>query len=150
MIKAFAFVGLASALVFTTGCGLQGQINDLKNRTNQTELGLQNLDQRVDQLEAAREALQTQNSTILVQLATLQGYNNIVAIKDPCGDTPGKFDEVFLQLSSGKYLASFSDSMSGTNTRFAVLEDGTFVTSDGTACQFTVSGNGTVISNEHN
>jgi chaperonin cofactor prefoldin len=93
--------------------------------------------------------LQSTINSALVQLAVLQGYNNIVAIVDPCGPQ-GSYNEVFLKLSSGKFLASFSDNASGQNTRFAVLTDGTFQTTDGTHCSFTVSGSGTVISNEHN
>ena len=79
----------------------------------------------------------------------LQGYQNIVAIYDPCGQQ-GLYNEVFLKLSSGHYLASFSDNTSGTNTRFVVLTDGSFATTDGTHCYFTMSNNGTIISNEHN
>lgn len=71
-----------------------------------------------------------------------------VGIHDPCGDKPGVYDEVFLQLANGQYLASFSDNTSGLNTRFAVLVPGNFVTSDGSACYFTVDNLG-AITNEH-
>jgi chromosome segregation ATPase len=94
-------------------------------------------------------SLQSQINSSLVQIAVLQGYQNIVSIKDPCG-AQGSYNEVFLKLSSGHYLASFSDNANGLNTRFTQLTDGTFQTTDGTSCNFTVSGNGTVISNEHN
>lgn len=116
-----------------------------------------------NQIQAQIAALQTSSSSVitnvtvlqasvnsaLVQIAVLQGYNNIVSIKDPCG-AQGSYNEVFLKLSSGRYLASFSDNAQGLNTRFTQLTDGNFVTTDGTNCQFTVSGSGTVISNEHN
>lgn len=72
-----------------------------------------------------------------------------VGILDPCGATPGYFNEVFLKLANGQYVASFSDNANGKNTRLALLTDGNFVTTDGTSCYFTVSGAGTVISNEH-
>lgn len=93
--------------------------------------------------------LQASVNSALVQIATLQGYQNIVSIKDPCG-AQGSYNEVFLKLSTGKYLASFSDNANGLNTRFSVLTDGNFVTTDGSHCYFTVSSGGTVISNEHN
>lgn len=93
--------------------------------------------------------LQNQYALTLMQLATLQGYKSIVSLKDPCG-AQGSYNEIFLQLSDGTYIASFSDNASGTNTRFTVLTDGNFVTTDGTHCHFSVSGNGTIIINEHN
>ena len=163
-------------IVFLSGCGLQNQINDLKNRSNATEDTLLGLETRLSALEQTASdlrsqmnalslavdgmvnddtvegqilLLQTQYNSTLVQLATLQNYQNIVAIKDPCGDKAGVFDEVFLKLSTGHYLASFSDSSSGKNTRFSVLVDGQYETTDGSNCEFTVSGSGTVISNEH-
>lgn len=93
--------------------------------------------------------LQTTSNTVTVQLATLMGYQNIVEMYDPCGPQ-GSWNEIFLKLSSGKYVASFSANATGLNTRFTVLEDGNYVTTDGSLCYFTVSGGGTVISNEHN
>lgn len=96
------------------------------------------------------QTLQTGVASALSQIAVLQGYTNIISVKDPCGKQGSVINEVFLKLSTGKFLASVSENSSGKNTRFAVLEDGNFVTSDGTSCQFTVSNSGTVISNEHN
>lgn len=96
------------------------------------------------------QALQAQASTTLVQLAVLQGYKSIVSIKDPCGAQNNSWNEVFLKLSDGSYVASFSDNANGLNTRFTLLKDGSYVTTDGTNCHFTVTGNGTVITNEHN
>lgn len=160
--------------VFTSGCGLQNQINDLKNRSDRNEGDIKTVKSRLASLEAqmlvARSqlvtlgnsqdsqtaqvslqimTLQTQVTSTLVQIAVLQGYNNIVSIKDPCG-AQGSNNEVFLKLSTGRYLASFSDNANGLNTRFTQLTDGNFGTTDGTNCKFTVSGGGTVISNEHN
>lgn len=82
--------------------------------------------------------LQTTNINILTQLAVLQGYNNIVAILDPCGDKPGVFDEVFVQLADGRILSSFSDNAAGNNTRFSVLTPGNFITTDNSSCKFSV------------
>lgn len=123
---------LADAVTQAEIDSLQTQINNLINNPINGVLALRNL---------------IQNNTVAI--AILQGYQNIVSIKDPCGPQ-GSYNEVFLLLSTGRYLASFSDNASGQNTRFAVLTDGNFVTTDGTHCYFTVSNSGTVISNEHN
>lgn len=116
--------------------------NYLNNKANVVNSTLNSLQSQVG-------LLQNNMNAALVQLATLQGYTNIVSIKDPCGKQ-GSYDEVFLKLSTGKYLSSFSDNANGLNTRFTVLTDGSFRTTDATNCNFTVSGGGTVISNEHN
>lgn len=71
-----------------------------------------------------------------------------VAIIDPCGDAPGIWDEVFLRMSNGTLLASFSDSASGQNTRFSVLTAGSYVTTDNSHCYFNVDSNGAIY-NEH-
>ena len=63
---------------------------------------------------------------------------SIVEIIDPCGDAPGKYDEVILKLANGQYLASFSDNASGLNTRFGILPTGTYQTTDGTGCTFSI------------
>jgi hypothetical protein len=63
----------------------------------------------------------------------------VIDIIDPCGDHPTKQDEVILKLGSGKYLASFSDNANGLNTRFSTLSPGTYQTTDGTGCVFTLN-----------
>lgn len=72
-----------------------------------------------------------------------------VGVYDPCGNTPNKYNEVFLKLANGQYMASFSDDANGKNTRLSLLKDGSYVTTDGTNCYFSVKDNGTTIFNEH-
>ena len=198
----FSHVPLA-LLVATLGlpsCGLQRQINELKNREAQAEAAtaardaeLAELAERDEQLQTQIDALkvryedlssqlismdaafaesnltlseqameiqqtvtamQVQQNAILITLATLQGYTNIVSIYNPCG-VQNAYDEVLLKLSNGTYLASFSQNGSALTTRFVVLSDGDYVTTDGAGnlsnnCHFTISNNGTVISDEHN
>lgn len=72
-----------------------------------------------------------------------------VALLNPCGDNPSVFDEVFLKLSNGTVLASFSDSASGLNTRFSVLVPGTYSTTDGDGCVFTIDGSGSFTYQNH-
>jgi DNA repair exonuclease SbcCD ATPase subunit len=119
------------------------QIDQLQNQINTVNGNLNSLTNQVN-------SLQTASNTYMTQLAVLNGYINIVAIYDPCGTQNNTWNEVFLKLSNGKYLASFSDNQSGLNTRFVVMKDGNYRTTDNTNCNFTVSSNGTIISNERN
>jgi hypothetical protein len=64
----------------------------------------------------------------------------VTAIIDPCGQQ-SQWDEVLLKLANGQIIASFSQNASGLNTRFVSLLPGSYITTDGTACQFTVDSN---------
>jgi hypothetical protein len=68
----------------------------------------------------------------------VNGRNAFVEIIDPCGDAPNIIDEVLLRMPDGKILASFSENVEGRNTRFSLIPDGTFMTTDGSGCVFTV------------
>ena len=72
-----------------------------------------------------------------------------VGLLDPCGDAPGRADEVLLLLSNGTVLASFSDNQNGLNTRFSVLENGYYRTTDGDNCYFTLT-DGVISGESHN
>lgn len=72
-----------------------------------------------------------------------------VAIVDPCGPAPGVLDEVFFRLGNGRLVASYSDDAQGMNTRFALLEPGTYVTTDGDQCVFTVDASDAVVNESH-
>jgi hypothetical protein len=72
-----------------------------------------------------------------------------VGIVDPCGTRPGIFNEVFLKLSNGTLLASFSDNVNGTNTRFSILTAGNYMTTDGDNCTFTVDSLGNITNENH-
>jgi hypothetical protein len=56
-------------------------------------------------------------------------------IVDPCGDTPNKFDEILFRLSNGVLVAYFE---SGSNRYLSVIPPGTYKTTDGNNCIFTV------------
>lgn len=71
-----------------------------------------------------------------------------VALLDPCGDFAGTVDEVLLKLSNGTVLASFSDNANGKNTRFGILGAGSYQTTDGSGCFFSIDANGDMY-NEH-
>lgn len=180
---------LATVLLLTTtlftSCGLQRQMNELKNRQAQAEADSQNRDAQLQaqldtlsaslvnisaqlasmdaafaesstnlanqdaEIQATVSAMQAQQSTILVQMAALQGQTSVVGTFNPCGVQAAN-EEFFLKLSDGRYLASFSQNGSALTTRFTILNDGNYTTTDQTSCSFTVSNGGTVISNEHN
>lgn len=63
---------------------------------------------------------------------------SVASIVDPCGDDSGIYDEVILRLANGQLLASFSDNANGKNTRFSLLTPGSYVTTDGSNCNFSV------------
>jgi hypothetical protein len=68
----------------------------------------------------------------------------VTEVIDPCGNHPTRIDEVLLKLANGSIIASFSDNVSGLNTRFAIIEAGTYGTTDGTGCIFRVNNAGVV------
>lgn len=72
-----------------------------------------------------------------------------VRIIDPCGDNPGVWDEVLLELADGSILASFSDKANGQNTRFVLLMPGSYITTDGDSCTFTVNNDGEIVNESH-
>ena len=73
----------------------------------------------------------------------------IQSIVNPCGDNPNLYDEVFMRLNNGMLIASFSDNANGANTRFSILAPGTYVTTDGDNCQFTIDSQGVVSGENH-
>jgi hypothetical protein len=71
------------------------------------------------------------------------------SVLDPCGDAPGKLDEVLLKLHNGMVLASVSDNTNGKNTRFSIISAGTYKTTDGDNCTFTLDSYGDIIYESH-
>lgn len=57
----------------------------------------------------------------------------------PCGANSSPYKEVLLCLFDGNVLASFSDNMAGSNTRFAFIPSGSYIDTDDSACAFTVN-----------
>lgn len=70
---------------------------------------------------------------------------SVVEMLNPCG-TQSQFDEILLKTASGKWIAHFS---SGGNQFLTVITPGTYRTTDGTNCYFTLNNDGT-ITGEHN
>lgn len=66
----------------------------------------------------------------------------ITEVIDPCGDAPGIDDEVFLHLANGQLIWLQVDSASALTARLAKARDGSWQTTDGSACNFTISTTG--------
>lgn len=64
----------------------------------------------------------------------------IVDLIDPCGQE-ADFDEVLLKLYNGQYLVHFSH---GGKQFLSTIGTGSYVTTDGTNCHFTINQDGTV------
>lgn len=71
--------------------------------------------------------------------AKIEMEYDIVGLIDPCGDTPNKYDEVFLRLNDGSIVVYFED---GNNRRLSVITEGLYKTTDGTSCVFEIDSNG--------
>jgi hypothetical protein len=67
---------------------------------------------------------------------------------DPMNPTAAELNdvnlEVFIRLSNGLLVGSFSDTAAGANTRFEVIPPGTWASTGHTACNFTVDSNNVV------
>jgi len=68
----------------------------------------------------------------------LDGSDGIVDIVDPCGDDPSEVDEVLIRTSTDKVVAWYLD------LGLAVLEPGTYQTTDDQSCVFTVNSDKTI------
>lgn len=73
--------------------------------------------------------------------ATSTGYEIIKPIM-PCGNNVVA-KEVLLLLGNGQVLASYSATMSGSETRLSFIPDGTFQDTDSSRCVFTLATRGT-------
>jgi hypothetical protein len=68
------------------------------------------------------------------------GAYTIVDIVNPCGEQ-GDYDEVLLQLANGQILTHYSH---GNKQFLSLIGPGSYQTSDGYACNFTINSNGLV------
>lgn len=63
---------------------------------------------------------------------------SVVQVVKPCPTIGGSFPEVLLVMQDRSILASASANANGNNTRLALLTPGTYSTTDGRSCTFTV------------
>ena len=83
-------------------------------------------------------AMQSSLNSQAIAIAELQTHESITEFIDPCGNGTG-YDEVVLRSSSGKLVAFFE---SGPKRFLSILEAGSYVTTDSSACSFTVTSEG--------
>lgn len=75
--------------------------------------------------------------------AAVSAYTPVQAVQ-PCR-SPGatsSFSEVLLVLGNGQVLASVSQNTAGDNTRLSFIPDGSYMTTDGASCRFSLSTSG--------
>lgn len=60
----------------------------------------------------------------------------------PCGPNSSPWKEVLLQLAGGSLIGTFSDNASGLNTRLSDIPDGSYIDTDNSGCNFSVSTSG--------
>jgi hypothetical protein len=153
------------------GCGLQNQIDNLKTRTDKNEQSIDEINTRIKSLATSIDnninlisflseqetndvasilsQISSIQTSVVVQtttLVTLQTNENITAFHDFCGNQPGVYNEVGMITTTGKIVVYFE---AGSNRYLSILSDGDYITSDGTACYFSVTDGGTKIVNEH-
>ena len=68
------------------------------------------------------------------------GADAVVEVIDPCGKQ-GAYDEILLRLNNGTLIAHYAD---GAKQFVTIVTPGSYTTTDGTGCQFTVSASGEV------
>lgn len=140
-------------LLFLLSCGRQmrkfvgadyrSELDKIDDRVLQNEEDIKNLKQdlnlfinELSNLETKDENLQQDVDLLTQELAIIQGHENIVEFIDPCGPE-GSFDEIVLKTASGKFVAFFQ---SGNKRFLSQLPNGNYVTTDGTNCNFSISG----------
>lgn len=64
----------------------------------------------------------------------------------PCGSASSPWKEVLLGLQGGQLLSSFSENAGGQNTRLSFIPNGSYIDTDSSGCNFSVSGNGSTTS----
>lgn len=57
----------------------------------------------------------------------------------PCGPASSSYKEVLLVLADGSILCDFSLNLAGQDTRLTLLPDGSYIDTDESGCEFTVS-----------
>jgi len=60
----------------------------------------------------------------------------------PCGPNSSSYKEVLLVLADGSILCDFSLNLAGQDTRLTLLPDGSYIDTDESGCEFTVSTSG--------
>lgn len=76
--------------------------------------------------------------------APLSAYS-VASVIDPCSTAPG-FNEVLLRLQNNQILAHYAD---GAKQFFSLIGPGSYITTDGDACKFSIDNNGNIYNEHH-
>lgn len=79
--------------------------------------------------------LQTQTNSVQAQVTAVEAQDSVIDYLDCGGDALG-YDEIVLRTKSGKLVAYFE---SGGSRFLSVLVPGSYATTDGSACSFSVN-----------
>ena len=137
-------ITISLALLALASCGRKKTYvvsYDDKALKSELESKLANMQAMIDASNNDIDELQSDIVEIKSRLLELEENVSILEVIDPCGDAPNVIDEVIfkvIHMGEVKHFASFSDNKSGLNTRFALLGAGTYQTTDGSNCVFTI------------
>lgn len=120
--------------------GLIHSITDLSQELEIIQDNVEDNSADITSLTALIAGLQTQVNTNIVSIAALDSTttSSITQIIDPCGNGAG-YDEVILKTRNGQYLAYFEN---GSQRYLTKLEIGSYITTDGTGCRFSLTASG--------
>jgi len=82
------------------------------------------------------EGLEDEAEQIAIDIAELDTDTRIVEMIDPCGDNPGRFDEILLVTAGGDIIAYFREN--GSRQYLTALSDGNYQTTDRQRCNFSI------------
>jgi hypothetical protein len=121
------------------------QLTSLLNNATDS-IGLVNnqiflLDQRIADIVYSLSNIQSQVVMQQTEIAELQTHLYVEEVIDPCGDIPGRVDEVLLRMSNGQLVVFFTDN---GGDRLSVLGPGSYQVTDGTFCRFNVNSAGEI------
>lgn len=88
------------------------------------------------QVSSNTSSLETDITNLTVRVTELESESEVIELIDPCGDKPGKFDEIIMRLSDDTLVAYFEE----TGREFlTILVPGNYQTTDAQRCNFTVT-----------
>lgn len=123
------------------------RLTALENQTNLLIDDINNLTDGDEDNEDLINALQNTVNSNVIQIASLQTSltaldsalsKTIIGVIDPCGNSSG-YDEIILKTKDNKYIGYFEQ---GSKRFLTVLDNGSYVTTDGSNCNFTVTNTG--------
>lgn len=115
---------------------LRSQALSIQNYITVLELNQSQTQDDIDMLQTQLNQISLQITNMTIQIAQLQGYQNITEIVTPCPslNSPSGYREVLLRTSQGNVLAYFE----AGNKRYltALKANKNYMTTDGSGCMF--------------